>query len=209
MIRGLRVIAALGAALALSGCISLFPKSDPVRLYRLDAAAADSRVAAPAGGKVGVLKFPTTFPRAAAGDRILAVNGDTSAFVADSRWVAPAQVMFDEAAARAFDGDGATRLIGRGEGGQAALVLRLDMRNFEADYRNGPKAAPTAVIRLRASITRSFDRKLIAEKLFEAEVPASANRVSAIVAAFNRAVGGVLAELVAWTDAAGVAVTPA
>jgi ABC-type uncharacterized transport system auxiliary subunit len=38
--------------------------------------------------------------------------------------------------------------------------------------------------------------------MFEARAPASANRVSAIVAAYDRAVTQVLNQAVAWTDAA-------
>jgi cholesterol transport system auxiliary component len=200
-------VAALGA-LTLAGCISLFPKSDPAQLYRIDATAPANRAAPGATGPRGVLKLNTVFPRASGGDRILTVTGQETAFIAESRWVAPVQILFDEAVARAFDGPGATRLIGRGESGRADMVLRLDVRNFEAVYLDGKDAAPTVVLRMRAVTSRTSDRSLIAEKLFEAKVRAGDNRVGAIVAAFNEAVGSVLTELVGWTDAAAAALPP-
>ncbi len=200
----LRAAVALAGALTLSACISLFPKSNPAQLYRFDATAPASRPA-PAALPKGVLKLNTVFPRAAGGDRILTVTGQETAFIAESRWVAPAQVLFDEAVSRVFDGPGASRIIGRGESGRADMVLRLDVRNFEAVYLDGAKAAPTIVVRMRAVVSRTSDRTLIGEKIFEARVRADDNRVGPIVEAFNQAVGSVLTDLVGWTDAAAAA----
>jgi cholesterol transport system auxiliary component len=91
------------------------------------------------------------------------------------------------------------RLISRGEPATAAYILRLDVRNFEARYDHGPKAAPTVLVRVRAAMTRGTDKQ-VAEKIFEASVPASDNRVSAIVPAYDKAVAQVLKQIVAWTD---------
>jgi len=207
--KGLVRAALLAAcAVALTGCISLFPKSKPAQLYRFDAVAPASRATA-TGPRVGVLKLNTVFARATGGDRMLGITGSEAAFVAESRWVAPASILFDEAVARVFDGEGGVaRLISRGEAGSADFGLRLDMRNFEAVYLDGPKAAPTVVIRLRAVMIHSNDRSLAGEKIFEARVRAGENRVSAIVEAYNEGVGKVLTDLVGWVDGVAAA-TPA
>ncbi len=190
-------------ALSLSGCISLFPKAKPASLYRFG----ESDVSVPKGppgAMFGVLKAPSAFTRAAAGDRILTSSNGEVAYIADARWVSPAFVLFEEAVARAFQNDpGRARLIGRGEVAKADLVLRLEVRTFEADYVNGPKAAPEVVVRVRGVLNRNSDRALVGDQVFEARVKAADNRVSAIVPAFDQATAKVLGDVVAWTNAAG------
>jgi cholesterol transport system auxiliary component len=190
--------AALILPLVLGGCISVFPKAKPVQMYRFgDQAAASPAPAAPAAAAaVAVHKGPITFPPASGGDRILTVTGAENAYVGGARWVAPAASLFDEALLKAFDDPGAPRLVARGEPLAAASTLRIDVRAFEARY-----PGPTVQVRLRAALIRNSDRALVGEKMFDAEVPASANTQTAIVAAFDRAVGQVLSGVRDWTAA--------
>jgi cholesterol transport system auxiliary component len=206
--RNLARLAAVAAlAMGLSACISVFPKTKPVGLYRFG----DAEISAPKGppgAMFGVLKSPSTFTRAAASDRIMTVSQGQIAYIADARWVSPASVLFEEAVARAFENDpGRARLIGRGEVAKADLVLRLEVRTFETDYVNGLKAAPDVVVRVRGVINRNTDRALVGDQIFEARVKAADNRVSAIVPAYDKAVAQVLGQVVAWTNAAGPAIT--
>lgn len=198
-----KALAVTALALSLSGCISVFPKAKPASLYRFG----ESDVSVPKGppgAMFGVLKAPSAFTRAAAGDRILTSSNGEVAYIADARWVSPAFVLFEEAVARAFQNDpGRARLIGRGEVAKADLVLRLEVRTFEADYVDGPKAAPEVVVRVRGVLNRNTDRALVGDQVFEARVKAADNRVSAIVPAFDQATAKVLGDVVAWTNAAG------
>ena len=206
--RSLGALGAVALALSLGGCVSLFPKGDPAQLYRFDAAApsAEQGAGRPAG-QFGVVRGGGSFTRAASGDRILTVDGGEVAYVANSRWVAPAVTLFDEALAQAFDANsGAARLISRGQTAKADYSLRIDVTRFEAVYDRGPKAAPLVVVSLRVALTRA-DRTLAGSDLIEAQVRAGDNRVSAIVAAFDQAVGEALNGLVAWTNRTGA--TPA
>ncbi|RAK52860.1 ABC-type transport auxiliary lipoprotein family protein [Phenylobacterium deserti] len=203
----LRVAAAAGMALALSGCISLLPKSKPSLLYRFGqtpvAAASTPAPAASAGAQrsVGVFRAMGLFQREAASDRMLTVTGSRTAYIAGARWVAPAQNLFDEAVLRAFDdASGQVRLVSRGEQVRSAYALRLDVRNFEAHYENGPEAAPTVLVRVRALMTRNTDSAVMGEQIFEARVPAAENRVGAIVDAYDQALSQVLGQLVGWTN---------
>ena len=193
-------LAVLGAsALALSACVSLLPKSKPAQLYRFGQPLAAEAVTAPVG-QVGVLRTNATFQRESAGDRLLTVTNGNVAYIAETRWVAPAAVLWDAAVLAAFDADpGPVRIISRGEPASAAYILRLDVRNFETRYERGPKAAPTVVVRVRAAISATAGDRPIAEKIFEQRVTAAENRVSAIVPAYDRAVAGVLADVIAWT----------
>jgi cholesterol transport system auxiliary component len=197
----LRLAAAAAAAAALSGCISLLPKAKPVTLYRFGAPPAAAAPEAPQDS-VGVFLTHGSFEREAAGDRILTVDGGKVAYVAETRWAAPAAVLWGQAVAAAFDADpGPARLVSRGEPARADYMLRLDVRTFETRYANGPKAPPSVVVRVRAALTRNGDRSLVSEKIFESKVDVSRNRMRAIVPAYDRAVGEVLGDLVAWVNA--------
>jgi cholesterol transport system auxiliary component len=200
MIRAvLRVAMVAAAALAVSGCISLLPKSKPAQLYRFgqEATAATS---GPSQGTVGVFQANGTFQNEAGGDRILTISGGKVAYIAQSRWVSPAGVLFNEAVTAAFDADpGRVRLISRGQQAKSDYALRLDVRNFETRYDAGPHSAPTVVVRVRAVMTKA-DLSKTAEQIFEAKAKASDNRVGEIVAAYDKAVADVLGQVVTWTN---------
>lgn len=194
-----RLAAAAALALSLGGCISLLPKAKEAHLYRFGQPLAAEAMTAPQG-RIGVFRTNATFQRESAGDRLLTITNGQVAYIAETRWVAPAAVLWDEAVLAAFDADpGPVRLISRGEPAAADYVLRLDVRNFEARYERGPKAGPTIVLRVRAAMTRATDRGVVAEQVFETRVNAADNRVGAIVPAYDRAVGEVLKDVVAWT----------
>ncbi|HEY3951172.1 ABC-type transport auxiliary lipoprotein family protein [Phenylobacterium sp.] len=192
-------LATLGlTALALSGCISLLPKTKPAQLYSFAPAPA-AKVAAPAPGGVAVFRSNGQFQEEASDDRILTVIGGKAAYIADTRWVAPAETLFNEAVANAFDAS-PIRLIARGQQGRFGYALRIDVRSFEARYDHGAKAPPTVVVHIHAALTKA-DQTGVGEQDFEASAPASDNRVTAIVAAFRKATDEAIGKLVTWTEA--------
>jgi cholesterol transport system auxiliary component len=202
----LRALGVAAVAVALTGCISLFPKAKPAGLYRFGHVAAES--SRPSSDKsFGVYKTPTVFNRAAMSDRLLSVTNGEAAYIGDARWVSPAIVLFDEAVARAFEADNSrARLVTRGETAKASVALRLEVRSFETDYVNGPKAPPEVLVEIRAVLTRSNDRALLGDKVFVARVKTSENRLAAIVPAYDQATGQVLSEIVTWVSETGAKV---
>lgn len=198
----LRLAGVASLAVALSGCVSLLPKTKPAHLYSFGQPTGSTATDAPMG-QVGVFRTNATFQREAAGDRLLTLTNGKAAYVADTRWVAPAAVLWDQAVVAAFEADpGPVRLMSRGEPGSAAYVLRLDVRNFETHYDRGAKGAPEVVVRARALLAPSKGGGAEAvEKVFETRVRAGDNRVSAIVPAYDKAVSQILGEIVAWTNA--------
>ena len=198
----LRLTVAGALALSLGGCISLLPKSKPAQLYRFAPQSAASAKAPPGANAVGVFSGGGEFQRESQADRILTITGDRAAYIAEARWAAPAEVLFDQAVDAAFETSGGhARLVPRGAPAPTDYVLRLDVRNFETRYDSGAAAAPSVRVRIHAALTRDRSRTLVSEQVFEANVPATDNRVSAIVAAYDKAVGDVLAQLVGWTNA--------
>lgn len=199
----LRSLGVAAAALALSGCISVFPKADPAGLYRFGHPA-PAESAAPTEKSFGVYKTPTVFTRSAMSDRLLTITDGEAAYIAGARWVSPAVVLFDEAVARAFESDASrARLVTRGETGKSVMALRLEVRSFETVYVDGPKAPPEVFVEIRAVMTRNGDRALLGDKVFQARVKAADNRIGAIVPAYDAANDKVLSEIVAWVSAAG------
>ena len=92
----------------------------------------------------------------------------------------------------------------------AGAGLRLEVQTFEARYPGDLKAAPTVIVRVRATITSMADRHVISDRTFESKQQAGDNRVGQIVHSFDAATVDVLSQVVAWTDSQAAAVaTPA
>jgi len=198
-----RIAALAATGVLLSGCLGgLLGGGKPAQLYQFGQTPTAAAAQPPAAGTVGVFLANADFQRETAGDKILAITNGQAQYIAQSRWVAPADVLFRQAVLTAFDAaPGRVRLIPRGEQARTDHALRLDVRNFETRYEAGPEAAPTVVVRVRGALARDTDRAAGRERIFEARVPAASNRVTAIVAAYDRAVADVLGEVVRWTEA--------
>ena len=190
---------ALVAALAvnLAACVSLFPKAKPSQLYSFKTAVA-AAVATPKPPTIAVLRAPTQFTRSASTDRILTRTGSQEAYIAEARWSAPAAILFDEALSAAFD-NAAVRLATRGEPGPTDAVLRVEVRTFEANYKDGAEAAPTAMVDARATLISVKTREVLGTKMFHAEHKANDNRTGPIVEAYDAAVADLMNQLVRWT----------
>jgi cholesterol transport system auxiliary component len=198
----LRTALCAALLLGLTGCISLFPKVPPAQLYQFGVAPAPAQ--SPAAGSFNVLHLTTGFTLPAEGDQILTTNGAEAAYIAGSRWVAPATTLFDQAEQQAFDqSGGVARLLHRGDPASAPIGLTLEVQSFEARYGGDPKAAPTIVVTVHAMLTSGADRRVLGDQTFVSRIQASDNRVSAIVDAFNAATNDVLTRIVGWTDQRG------
>jgi cholesterol transport system auxiliary component len=199
-----RILAVGAAASLLAGCISVLPKEAPEQLYRFGGGAA-AQAASPPTTRFAVQSGVASFERAATGDRILTVTGDQAAYLTGGRWVIAAPALFEAAVTQAFDADqGAARLIARGENVRPDYFLKLDVRTFETQYVHGAGAPPTVVVSVYAALSRQNDRSLAGERTFTASVPATENRIGAIVAAYGQAVAQSLGAMVKWVDAKGV-----
>lgn len=201
MIRSsIKLAVAAAGALALAGC-ALLSSPDPVQTYRFggpaaDGAAADGRIAL-----VPVNLRRVEFPEAVEGDRILGVTGTETAYIAGARWVSPAADLYMESLENAFSAQATrVRVIGPRELSRGERSLNVDVRAFEARY-DAPGLAPMVVVTARARLLALPDRTVAAERTFTVQQPASANRVSDIVEAFDIAARDLNTQIVAWTDA--------
>ena len=188
------------AVLALGGC-ALLSTPDPVQTYRFGGPAAASAAAEGQAGLRQVNLRRVQFPEAVEGDRLLGVTGTETAYIAGARWVSPASDLYMESLENAFSAQAKrVRLIGPRELIRGEHSLDIDMRAFEARYE-APGAVPTVVVTARARLLALPDRTVAAERTFTVQQPAAANRVSAIVEAFDIATRDLNTQIVAWTDA--------
>jgi cholesterol transport system auxiliary component len=191
-------LAALAGALALGGC-GLLGGGKPAVLYRFGAGeAAAAPATATASRSIALANL--TFAEESEGDRILTVTGGEAAYIAQTRWVAPARDLFTAAAERAFDRSGA-RLVRRGQPFDTDSSLILEVPTFEARYENGAKAAPVVVVEVCASLVTGTEQRLLGETAYTARQPAAENRVGAIVDAFDVATRQALDHTAGWAAA--------
>lgn len=199
-----RVLAILSVAAALSGCITLLPKSPPAQLYRFGATGPATATPPTGARNFSVRDGPINFSAASAGDQILTVDGEKTAYIAGARWISSAAALFEAATDEAFAArSGPARLLARGETAHADYVLKLDVRRFEARYDHGAASAPTIVVQVYAALDDPSRPAAGHDHVFAAAAPASDNRVGAIVQAFDTALAAVLSDLTAWVDAKG------
>ena len=197
MIRTL-ALAAVAAAVSLSGC-ALLSSPDPVQMYRFGdpAGTATTSVASPVAVKLRALEMP----QASSGDRLLGVTGAEAAYIGGARWVSPAAMLYSDALEASFASQArAVRLIGRRELTPTTRLLDVDVRAFETRYEYAG-ALPTVVITARARMLRFPERTVVAEQTFTVSQPATQNRVSSIVEAYDVATRDVNTQIVNWTDA--------
>ena len=129
------IVSLAALSVALTGCISLFPKSKPAGLYRFGHAAAES--SRPSSDKTfGVYKTPTVFTRAAMSDRLLSVTDGIT-----ERKDAVGRLLDDD--------DGLARVLARCGGLNAGAVAARIQRAAE-DFGAGPRIDDMALLVLRA-----------------------------------------------------------
>ncbi|WGM48351.1 hypothetical protein KOAAANKH_03249 [Brevundimonas sp. NIBR10] len=194
----LKLASAFAVTAALSGC-ALLSTPDPVQTYRFGGDAPEVVNSAAAARTVAVALRRIDFPEASKGDRILGVTGTEAAYIGGARWISPAEVLFNDALEATFASrPDQVRLIGRREVGASTRVLSLDVTTFEARY-DYAGAVPTVVISARARMVVLPERSVTSERVFTVRQPATENRVSSIVAAFDTATRDLNTQLLEWT----------
>ncbi|ESQ88279.1 hypothetical protein ABAC460_16600 [Asticcacaulis sp. AC460] len=187
------------AALGLSSCISLLPKTDPVQMYRFgyDAGLLEAAPAARQGVPVALSLGPVVFPPGSAGDGIMTVENNEIAYVEKARWAAGARELFTEAVQAGYARSGGNvRLEPRG---RSAAAYRLDVavRGFETRYVRGK---PVVVVGLDARLSRQSDRTVVATKYITREVPIRRNDMSMTVEGYNLAVTQAVDDLIGFSQ---------
>jgi cholesterol transport system auxiliary component len=196
MRRGRLSMIGFALAVGLSGC-ALMGGGTSATLYQLGLTHTADPADPPAAtvNPVVILYSASSFDRQSQGDHILTATGNQVAYIADARWVEPAQEMFDGVAIRALErGPLPLRVIRAGAAPKADYVLAIAVSRFQADYASG-RAGPDIVIESRSKLMRVVDRKIVGDWPLTVREPTQANRVSEIVSSFDRASDNVAAQV--------------
>ncbi len=125
-------------------------------------------------------------------------------YYARASWSDRAPQMMQTLMIESFENSGRILAIGRDSVAlRADFVLKTDLREFQAEYIEGPN--PKARVTIIAKLVQMPRRTIVGSKKFEAVIPAESDTMDAIIGAFDEALGKVLKRLVEWTLLTGEA----
>jgi cholesterol transport system auxiliary component len=186
------VAAAALLAVSLGACSGLRSREPETVSYLLrvpPAASADAAATAPSGPLASrSLKVVRVLAQPGYdGDRILLLGADRSlGFFAASRWVDTLPQVVGTLAVETLRNTAALRTV-LDENAPFApdYTLRLTIRRFDAEYPS-PGAPPRITVSFACTVARG-DRTILANFLVESRIEAAADRMAAVVAAFEAA----------------------
>ena len=189
---------AMASLLLLTGCSGGLKSNLPaaqVYLLRPPGAAPAAAPAVPAVASLQVM-----LPQASAGlasERIVVLrSGARLDYYSGARWAAATPAMLQMLVIDALRASKSFAMVESDSGPfPAEYVLSLELRHFEAEYTaTGP---PMVHVALDASLGRRGKRDIIVSCSADSQVNAEADRMQAVVAAFEQATGEALAQLAA------------
>lgn len=197
----LRPLAPILAAAALTGCLGGLLGGKPDRLYRFGAAAAPPPAGRTAPGAPArtIALAPPVFAGEVAGARVLTVEGREASYLKDVRWVSPASALFGEALEAGFAARAPWLEPAQRREKAGADSLQVSINRFEAAYAGERGSPPTVRVAGSAVLIDGGTGERIATWRIAEEQPAAADRVGAIVDAFDAAVARAVAGTVDWT----------
>jgi ABC-type uncharacterized transport system auxiliary subunit len=174
---------------SLAGCTGLFhSNAPPEQVYFLRATGVKNDPA-PAAPVAVSLRFnrPNVGPGLESEQIVLVQSDRRMSFFVASRWAAPTSNMIDMLAVEKLRRSGLWQSVAD----SASLfpsdyVLQVTVRRFEADYTGG-NTAPDVHVVLDCLVGKREGREVIASFLAEGTSTAAANKLSAVVAAFETA----------------------
>jgi cholesterol transport system auxiliary component len=184
-------------ALALAGCARLFVNPPPKYIFRL----------------TPVSTFPPDLPyvraqllvdaptaSAAVDRRRIALSRSPISldYFADAEWADALSALVQTMLANSFENSRAITAINGSLGLRADFILGTEIRHFEAQYGAG-EGPPRVWVSIAAKLVAMPEREVVAQALFERQVPASGNDLPSIITAFDQALGAVATRIVVWT----------
>jgi cholesterol transport system auxiliary component len=182
--------------LLLLGCSGGLRSSLPVaQVYVLRPTFAAPAAATRPAGTVQV-PLPLAAPGLATDGIVVLRSGERLDYYSAARWAGAAPQMLQTLAVDALRAANRFAMVESDAGPfPSEYVLSLEMRHFEAEYSgSGP---PTIRVSLVCTLGKRGNRDVVASFTAESEVKAEADRMQAVVAAFERASGDALSQLAA------------
>jgi cholesterol transport system auxiliary component len=185
---------------ALAGC-GLLPKQETVSLYRPEPTVAGDASWPQVSWQLQIARPYADTAHDSARILVRPQRGELQVYKG-AAWTQPAPDLVLDTLLRAFaDSERLAGVARRGEGVNAEYELLLDLRRFEAEYDGA--AAPNAQVVLGARLVHNADNRVVASRVFGAEVRAESADVAAVSRAFESGLGDVTAALIGWTLSEG------
>jgi len=186
----------------LSGCLGSILESDAPTEQVYVIAPADSATPTATGTFDIAISDPAAAPHLRT-ERIAVLHADRRLdYYAAARWAGTAGAVMQSFIVESLQDQGAFRSVTAAPAGAAAsYIVDFELRDFQAEYVDD-QAAPAIRVSLVANVLKVADRRLVKVVTATASVQASANRMTAVVAAFETASREVTAALGRETAAA-------
>lgn len=188
-------LVALGAAVLLSGCVSLLPKPPPPpMIYSLRAGQIAKMEGVPKDAVIGVAE--PAAPRSVAGADIVWRSDGAIAFMDRAAWDGAAPDLLQDLLIDTMDRRGGVRAVVRVGGGvRSDANLQWDVLAFEV-VEEGAKLE--AVFSVTARLVDLRTRAITHTERFEARAPISQRSGRAAAAALERAAGDASVKIADW-----------
>ena len=190
----LRGCAVAALAVSVTSCTGLFhSNARPEQVYFLRATP-DPPGAAPVATSLR-LNRPTAGPGLETTQIMLLQSDRRMSFFLAARWAAIPASMIESLAVEKLRGSGLWQSVADSTSPfPSDYVLMVNVRRFEADYTGG-NVAPEVHVVLDCIVGKREGREVIKSFLAEGTVPANANKLGAVVAAFESATNAALDSL--------------
>jgi cholesterol transport system auxiliary component len=189
-----RVGAVLSLLLSVTGCTGLFhSNARPEEVYFLRAAP----IPAGAASVAASLRFnrPTADPGLQSTQIVLVKSDRRMSFFLAARWPASPANVVEMLAVEKLRGSGLWQSVADSASPfPSDYIVLVNIRRFEADYTGGG-VAPDIHVVLDCLVGRREGREVVKSFLAEGTAPAGANKLSAVVAAFETATNAALDSL--------------
>lgn len=194
-----RTLSILAATAGLSACVSILPDPAPApTIYRLETSIAPSETSANA--EIIRVDRPAATQIFNSSDIVVIQGGQKLSAIAQAKWSEATPVVIQDAMVDALQGS--PQFIGLipTSGARTKTRLHLSVKNFEANFDNGPESAPLAVVQYRVTYARADDRSLLGTHTVRETVRAQSINVSSIVAAIEQANDAAMSDIVTWLE---------
>jgi cholesterol transport system auxiliary component len=189
------MLAILACAGLLSGCVSSLLTARPPDTYDLAGPADLSRVKGASSAQV-LVPSPSAL-KILDSQRIVVTRGSLVAYYPNAQYADTLPRVVQARVIEAFERTKQAKAVGRpGEGLSIDYQLLTDLRTF--GYVVGP-TGQVAQVEISARLMNDRTGRVVAFKVFNAEVPVAADNAPSVVASLNAALDEVLVDLVSWS----------
>ncbi len=184
---------------SLTACVSILPDPAPApSVYRLATSAQPASKLANA--EIVRVDRPSATQIFNSSDIVVTQGGQKLSAIAQAQWSEVTPVVIQDAMIDALGSS--PQFIGLipTSGARTNTRLHLSVKNFEANFDNGPESAPLAVVQYRVTYAKASDRELLGTYSVRETVRANSINVSSIVAAIEDANNTAMNKIVQWME---------